>query len=269
MFYNDDNEYFESKYKQKTGCEMVRWSTFNSAKVKRILVTYTDLENKKQEISVSKDAIGEKYISVFFVYDDNFEIHYPQQIVLKFVTDEALYIIETELKDIIREKNLIYFTIKSPPQIERRQQREYYRLNLTKNIIILANNKNSTDMMSMSLAKIINLSAAGVKIGNVEPLFRNDNFYDYEANNIRLSMYNEFHLILILNSKILVRLKANFVRYEKSKDGKSFYCFKFEGKKAKDIDTISKFIILEQVNQKKLEQEAKEIYKKEINKKRK
>ena len=136
MYLNsNDKEYRISRYLQETGSEMIRWSQFNSTRIKKILVTYTDLNNKKNEIEVNRDAIGEKFISVYFVYNENFEINYPQQIILKFVTDEALYIIETELKDIIREKNLIYLTIKSPPQIERRQQRLYYRLNMTKNVI--------------------------------------------------------------------------------------------------------------------------------------
>ncbi|MBR2525949.1 hypothetical protein IKE67_05745, partial [bacterium] len=91
----EHKEYIKNKYQQKTGCEMVRWSMFNTGKIKRILVTYTDLDNNLNEITVNKDAIGEKYISVYFLYSDNFEINYPQQIILKFVTDEALYIIET------------------------------------------------------------------------------------------------------------------------------------------------------------------------------
>ena len=252
MFYNHnkDNEHKINRYLQETGSEMIRWSLFNSTKIKNILVTYTDLENKKNEISVSRDAIGDKFISVYFAYTEDFEINYPQQIILKFVTEEALYIIETELKDIIREKNLIYFTIKSPPQIERRQRRAYFRLNLVKNI----------------LAKIVNLSAGGVKVGRIEKLFPDDK---KDSSNIKLSMYKNFYLILVLNSKTLIRLKAKFARYEQGKDGKAYYCFEFVDTPMKDIDTISKFIIVEQVNQHKLERESKEQYLKEINKKRK
>lgn len=268
MFYkNNDQDTKINRYLQEIGSEMIRWSLFNSTKIKKILVTYTDLENKKNEIVVSRDAIGDKFISVYFAYTEEFEINYPQQIILKFVTDEALYIIETELKDIIREKNLIYFTIKSPAQIERRQRRAYYRLNLIKNIIIFANDVTKEDGMMMSLAKIVNLSAGGVKVGNIEPLFITENKED--SSNIRLSMYKNFYLILILNSKTLIRLKAKFARYEQGKDGKPYYCFKFENTHIKDIDTISKFIIVEQVNQNKLEKEAKEQYLKEVNKRKK
>jgi len=42
------SEYKRNKYLQETGSEMIRWSLFNSTKVKKILVTYTDLENKKK-----------------------------------------------------------------------------------------------------------------------------------------------------------------------------------------------------------------------------
>ncbi len=251
-----DDGQIRNKYQQETGCEMIRWSLFNSTKVKKILVTYTDLENKKNEIVVSKDALGDKYISVYFLYNDNFEIHYPQQIILKFVTDEALYIIETELKDIIREKNLIYFTIKSPPQIERRQKRMYYRINLTKNVVIMANDPSKECGVATVFAKIINLSAGGVKIGNIEPFFPN------EKEDVKLSMYENFRMILILNSKTLVRLRAKMVRFERSKSGEPFYCFSFEKQLSKDIDTISKFIIVEQVNQKKLEKESKDQFRK-------
>lgn len=252
---NEEKKIKKNRYRQKIGSEMIRWSMFNSTKIKKILVTYTDLNNKKNEIKVSRDAIGDKYISVYFAYDDDFEINYPQIITLKFVAEDALYIIETELKDIIREKNLIYFTIKAPPQIERRQQREYYRLNMTKNVIIFANDASHSNNMVMSLAKIINLSACGVKVGNIEPLFHDD--YEKDQANIKLSMYKNFYIILILNSKTLVRLRANFSRYEKTEDGKSQYCFNFNDQQDKDIDTISKFIIVEQINQKKLEREMK------------
>ena len=262
MYLNsNDKEYRISRYLQETGSEMIRWSQFNSTRIKKILVTYTDLNNTKNEIEVNRDAIGEKFISVYFLYNENFEINYPQQITLKFVTEEALYIIETELKDIIREKNLIYFTIKSPPQIERRQQRLYYRLNMTKNVIIFANDKNSENGMAMSLAKIINLSAGGVKVGNLEPLFQDD------MTDIKLSMYKNFYIILILNSKTLIRLKANFSRYEKTTTGNSQYCFNFNNQRDKDIDVISKFIIVEQINQKKLEREAKSHFNEAIKKK--
>lgn len=268
MFYNPnkDNEHKINRYLQETGSEMVRWSLFNSTKIKNILVTFTDLDNKKNEISVSRDAIGDKFISVYFAYTEDFEINYPQQIILKFVTEEALYIIETELKDIIREKNIIYFTIKSPPQIERRQRRAYFRLNLVKNIIIFANDVTQEDGMLMSLAKIVNLSAGGVKVGRIEKLFPDDK---KDSSNIKLSMYKNFYLILVLNSKTLIRLKAKFARYEQGKDGKAYYCFEFVDTPMKDIDTISKFIIVEQVNQHKLERESKEQYLKELNKKRK
>ena len=252
---NIDNEYVKRKYQQEIGCEMIRWSLFNSTKVKKILVTYTDLESNKNEIEVNRDAFGEKFISVYFLFSENFEINYPQQITLKFITDEALYIVETELKDIIREKNLIYFTIKAPAQIERRQRRAYYRLELTKNVIVVAHDLTQSDGISMMLGKIINLSASGAKIGNVEQLFYSDNYE--EQSNVKLSLYKNFHVILILNSKTLVRLKASFVRYEKSKDGQSNYCLKFEEQRVKDIDIISKFIIVEQINKNKLEKAAK------------
>lgn len=262
---NIDNEYVKRKYQQEIGCEMIRWSLFNSTKVKKILVTYTDLVSKKNEIEVNRDAFGEKFISVYFLFSENFEINYPQQITLKFITDEALYIVETELKDIIREKNLIYFTIKAPAQMERRQRRAYYRLELTKNVIVVAHDLTQSDGISMMLGKIINLSASGAKIGNVEPLFYSDNYE--EQSNVKLSLYKNFHVILILNSKTLVRLKASFVRYEKSKAGQSYYCLKFEEQRLKDIDIISKFIIVEQINKNKLEKAAKTQFKDSMRKK--
>ena len=107
----------------------------------------------------------------------------------------------------------------------------------------------------MSLGKVINLSAGGVKVGNIESLFQDDS--GKNNSDIKLSMYKNFYIVLILNSKTLVRLKANFARYEKSPSGTPLYCFKFKDVKDKDIDVISKFIIVEQINQKKLEREAK------------
>jgi len=107
----------------------------------------------------------------------------------------------------------------------------------------------------MSLGKVINLSAGGVKVGNIEPLFQENS--EENTSNLKLSMYKHFYIVLILNSKTLVRLKANFARYEKTPAGKPIYCFKFYDTHDRDIDVISKFIIVEQINQKKLEKEAK------------
>ena len=122
----------------------------------------------------------------------------------------------------------------------------------------MAHDTSKSTGMAMGLSKVINLSAGGVKIGKIEPLFNDDN------ENIKLSIYENFYMVLVLNSKTLVTLKAKFERYEKADNGESQYCFQFKDQKAKDIDTISKFIIVEQVNQKRLEREIKDSYKNAI-----
>ena len=73
--------------------------------MKYVKVMYTGLDNKPHEVTTDVQLLGEAMIYVYFRYKANFDIKYPQNVTIKFVTDGGMYIAESVLQEIKKSDN--------------------------------------------------------------------------------------------------------------------------------------------------------------------
>lgn len=208
--------------------------------LKYIKLVYTDLENNTKDVRTELDFLGDQILSVFFKTEEDFNIKYPQEVTLKFITDEAIYIAKTTLYEIKRSKeNRIYLTLASPTVLDQQQNRRYFRIKLDRVCVLVATDKEGNSETYMS--RLIDVSAGGVLLHQVETMFTDDFI------SIDIDKYEKFNIVLILGVSTVLKMNARYVRQEKS-DKSYRYAFEFINNSEKNINIISKFITQEQVN---------------------
>lgn len=218
----------------------IRYREAELYNLKYIKLTYTDLDNNINEIRTEYDFLGDQILSVFFKTEEDFNIKYPQEVALKFITDEAVYITKTTLYEIKRAKDkLVYLTLATPTLMDYQQNRKFFRIKIDRVCVLVATDKegNSTTFMS----RIIDLSAGGVLLHQIETMFTDDFI------TIDTSKYVKYNIVLILGINTVLKLNARYVRQDKS-DVSQRYAFEFIDNDEKNINTISKFVTQEQVS---------------------
>ena len=214
------------------------------SKLRYVKVIYTGLDNKQHEIKTEVKFLGEALISLYFRYKQCFDIQYPQEVTIKFVT--GLYIAKSTLQEIKKDDNLVYFTIVPPARMEKRQNRRYYRINLKRTCVLVATDANGNSSGYMS--RLVDVSAGGLLIHKLESMFSD------EYVTIDPLSYKYFNIVLFLDIDTVLKLSAKFIRWEKGEES-SRYAFEFMRMKQSDIDTISKYVNKEQIEQLKMQQQ--------------
>lgn len=220
---------------------------FVDADLSRLLyikVTYDDLEGVSHEVKTDVKFVGDKYISVFFRYEDEFKITYPQTVKLRFICDGAVYAAESTIREIKRTASYIFFTLVSPEEIVVQQSRKYFRIKLDRVCILLATNKQGSCEAFMS--RLIDISGGGVLIHKLESM------YEKSIVEINPDDYERFNLVLILGLNTIVKLSARFVRLEKN-ERSAKYAFEYIDVAEKTRDTICRFVTKEETEQLKLQ----------------
>lgn len=220
-------------------------------KLKYVKVIYTDFEDKRHEVSTEVKFIGELLISLYFqTEEDGFDIECPQDVTLKFVTSDALYIAKSSLKEVIQTGNIVYFSINPPEKMTRRQSRKYARAELDRTCVLSI--ADDVGHRTTYLAKSLNMSACGILLYNLES-FDSD---DIMQEKLEMSKYDCYHVVVFLEQNIVLKLFARFVRDEYV-DGTYRYAFQFLNMKQKNIDLICKCITNEQLKMIKLQMRYK------------
>ena len=222
----------------------VSYNLADLSNLKYVKVAYTGLDNKSHEVVTDVQQLGEELISVYFRYKAKFDIKYPQQVTVKFITDGGMFVAESLLQEIKKSDSYVYFTIMPPAKMIKRQERKYYRIQLKRACVLVATDKSGNSSCFMS--RLVDISAGGVLIHKLESMYNSD------IVSINPQDYKRFNIVLFLDIETVLKLTARFVRQEKN-DVSYRYAFEFTEIQQKDVDTISKYVTKEQVEQLKLQ----------------
>lgn len=211
-------------------------------KPKYVKVVYTGLDGNSHEITTDVKFLGDVLISLYFRCERDFNINYPQDILIKFITSDAMYVAKAVLQEIKKADDYVYFSIIPPAKVLRRQNRKYVRVDLDRTCVLVITDKdfNSTTY----LTKSINLSACGVLLHNLETMDSNDVL----SKEVKMSKYDCYHIVIFLEPDLVLKLFARYVRHEKVNTSHR-YAFQFLGMKEKETDMICKYVTNEQLKQ--------------------
>ena len=222
----------------------IGYNTADLSNMKYVKVTYTGLDDKQHEVTTDVQLLGEEVISVFFRHKLNFDIKYPQNVKIKFVTDGGMFIAESVLQEIKKSDNYVYLNILPPAKMVKHQERKYYRIQLKRACVLVATDFNGNSNCFMS--RLVDISAGGVLIHKLESMYTSDFV------TINPGDYSNFHIVLFLDIETVLKLSARYIRQEKN-DVSYRYAFEFTNMKQKDVDIISKYVTKEQIEQLKLQ----------------
>lgn len=169
-----------------------------------------------------------------------FEIDCPQNVILKFVIGELLYVAEAELSEVAIKRPRVYFKIKAPEILKFEQHRRYYRIDLKRLCILIATNKKGSS--SVFIARSINLSAGGILINRLEGLSG-----DGEYVSINPEEYVKYNLIIVLEMDKVLKIPAKYIRQEEGNISWK-YGFEFSDITKDKTDIINKYVIGKQID---------------------
>ena len=228
------NKYSEAKNSS------IYYDVSELSKLKYVKVIYRDNDDEMHEICTEVKFIGNKLISLYFKQSNSFYIKCPQDVILKFVTSDAMYISTAVLQDAKQNDNMVYFSILPPDKMVKQQKRKYSRINLDRSCVLVVNDRSGKS--STYLSKIVNLSASGVLITNLETMFEDK----YVA--VELSKYDCYHLVLFLEHDKVLKAFTRYVRHD-CVDDSHMYAFHYMNLKPKTISEIDKYVASEQIKQ--------------------
>ena len=153
----------------------------------------------------------------------------PQDIELNFACDNGLYKSNTELKFVEKDSPFVFFTIKTPENIEYHQNREYFRVKLNEDVLIL------------------------YKTENEKPVNIKGETYDLSANGVRITVNKDenislpdiVNIVLYLSSKN-IETQARYIRAEDDEKCKRI-AFNFINLKESSADYISQICFKKQL----------------------
>ncbi len=172
----------------------------------------------------------------------------PQEVVLKFVIDDLLYVAKTELKGIGIKASKVYFNVKAPAVLKLKQRRRFYRIVLRRLCMLVATNITGSE--NSFIAKSINLSAGGILLNGLEPVV------DGSRNVIYPNEYKAYNIVIVLEPDKVIKLEARYVRQEAGKKSKR-YAFEFINVSPEKIDFLSKYVIRKQIEKLGIEFDVK------------
>ncbi len=229
--------------------DSVNFSRADLSRLQCIKMAYTDLDEMSREIKTEVKYLGDKYITVFFKCEEDFNINYPQQVYLRFICDGTVYAADSALLGIKRTNTYVFLTLESPKELVIRQNRRYYRIKLDRVCILLATN--NEDHCEAYMSRTIDISAGGVLLYKMESMYDNSPI-TMEPNN-----YKCYNIVLILGLNTILKLSARYVRHEQTEKG--YKCaFEFMDVSEKERDMLCKFVAQEEVEQLKLQKKIQE-----------
>lgn len=217
--------------------------SYNAAELsnyKYVKVIYKGVDNKPHEVMTDVKTLNDSEISLYFKYRVDFDIKCPQEITVKFVTDDGMFVAKSTLKELEKSNRFAFMKILPPSRMEKRQERKYYRVSMKRYCVLIVTDENGNSKGYMS--RLVDISAGGVLIHKLESMF-NDCFV-----NINPDDWKQFNIVLFLDIDIVLKLSARFVRCEKQEQYYR-YAFEFIKIKESDINIISKYVTKEQVEQ--------------------
>ena len=180
--------------------------------------------------------------------NNEFDVECPQEVILKFVLGELLYVSKATLKTVDIKATKVYFKTAAPQVLEFQQHRRFYRIELKRLCLLIANKK---DIGSEAfVARSINLSAGGVLINRLEGMESN------KYVSINPEEYESFNLIIVLELDKILKLSAKYIRQEQGR--KSYrYAFEFINIEEAKTNYISKYVIGKQLEELQAEYKIK------------
>ena len=107
--------------------------------VEYVKLMYVSADNEKYEIKALLKTVNAFEIVLQYKSKKSFEANCPQYVLVKFVTNEAMYSCQTQFTkyDVVKtNKRTILLYLNKNDDLQRHQKREYYRINLEKAVAI-------------------------------------------------------------------------------------------------------------------------------------
>lgn len=218
------------------------YETKKLSDLKYIKVIYMGLDNKFHEIKTDVKFIGDSLISLYFNNNQDFNINYPQDIVLKMVTPDAMYIAQAVLHEIKKADKTIWFSVVPPTKMVMRQDRKFNRANIVRPCVLSA--YDGVDKGQVYLARSVNLSGSGVLIHKPETMD------DDEIIELHPSSIDLYNILLFMDTDIILKLCARYIRTTKHEDSHG-YAFQFIQTDKKNTDIICQEVTNELAKQPK------------------
>lgn len=196
-----------------------------------IKITYQDKEGFAHCIKTAVKFLNDFEILTSAKTDEDILIPFPQEVELGFACINGLYTAKTNLINIERQKNYLLFSIRKPEEMEYQQKREYFRVKIQENAVIIYQNEDE------KYTKI--------------PLLT----YDISAKGVRLELeqkmiFPEFVTIVIYLDQKQITAKAKYVRFDEE-DKILKASFQFTEISPSDLDYISRICFKKQLEEKR------------------
>ena len=199
----------------------------NPKSIKYVKITCKDKESNPCHIKASVKQINEREIVACAKLEEEIFIQTPQEVELDFISEAGLYQALADLKYIERrEEFYLFFTLKTPTEVDLQQNREYFRVKKEDKAILKYDNK-------IMDCKIHDISANGVRLQTPETIEKLD----------------EVFIDMLFQSKN-IKTPAKYVRMDKE-DGILKYSFTFVDISQTDQDAIAQICIQTQLENKR------------------
>ena len=194
----------------------------NIENINYIKIIYQDQDEFVHCAKAAIKRINEKDIFACAKYERDLFIKTPQEIDLSIACDNGLYKAKTTLKHVEKDEPYINFLLVTPSDIEYLQKREYFRVKINENALIMYDDKKISCIT-------FDISANGVRFVLEE----------------KISFPEEVYLIIHLPVKT-IEVRARYVRTDEE-DKILKASFSFIDLKESDLDYISQICLQKQL----------------------
>jgi c-di-GMP-binding flagellar brake protein YcgR len=198
----------------------------NIDNINYVKITYKDNEGFSHCTKAAIKRMNEREIFACAKFEDGLRVTVPQDVELNIASENGLYKANTQLKFIKNEAPYVFFTLKTPENMDYQQNREYFRVKLSENATISFGEGENIKHISCET-------------------------YDISANGVRLiiddntAFPEEVLLTLYLPAKTITT-EAKFIRNDRE-DNIIKASFSFNSLKDSDMDYISQICFKKQL----------------------
>lgn len=203
---------------------------FKMEEINYIKIVCKDLYGNLERIRAAFKSMNDGEILACTKSNTVLNIETPQNVMLNIICDNGLYYAETILKSVENDDPYVFFTLKTPDNLEFSQKREFFRVLASLKCICNSNMDNRINNIEL---KTFDLSANGICI--ISPSF-------FEFKNIT-------DLEVFINDR-KVETKVRYIRSENFNEGYKI-SFSFAKISEHDRDFISQFCIKKQLEQRR------------------
>ena len=198
----------------------------NLDNVNYIKIVYKDRNNSTCCTKAAIKFMGDREITACAKFENGLRIETPQEIMLSFVCGNGLYRTQTVLKYISYEDPYVFFILQTPEGLEYQQNREYFRVCMTENVLLSFEGRTIP-------CKTYDISATGVCLTLPSKIEIPENV-----------------TIEVLFSNKSIKAKAKFLRFS-NEDEQLKASFKFVDLPENEVDIISQKCIQRQLENKR------------------